>query len=57
MLRSNVLRLLERRFQTTVPTDLAAVVQPASNPDELQGWFDAVLAANTLEAFRTAIGR
>jgi hypothetical protein len=56
-LRAAVLRVIERRFQTSVPAELAAAIQAASNPDELQAWLDAAVTADNLEAFRAAIGR
>jgi hypothetical protein len=56
-LRSVVLRALELRTHAPVPPDLAEAVARLTNLDELSRWFDAALTADSLDAFRLAIGR
>jgi hypothetical protein len=53
--RRNIVRVIERRLQSPVPEDLAAMVQASSDLAELQAWFDAALTAADLEAFRRAV--
>jgi hypothetical protein len=47
-----LLRVLERRWATPVPADLAAAVQATSDLAQLERWVDLALQANSLEEFR-----
>jgi hypothetical protein len=55
--QSDLLRLLERRFRTPVPADLAKVIAELYDHDQLTRWFDALVAADSLDAFRAAVGQ
>ena len=53
--RRNLLRVLELRFQTSVPPDLAAAVTETTDLNALGRWFDAALTADTLDDFRATM--
>jgi hypothetical protein len=52
-----LLRLLEMRFHTPVPDDLAKTINELVDPDELARWFDAIITTDSLDAFRAAVGQ
>jgi hypothetical protein len=53
--REYILRALQKRFQTPVPSDVKARVESMTDLDELDRWFDASLTATSLEGFRAAV--
>ncbi len=53
--RTMLLRVLERRFRTPVPPDLATAISQTTNPDKLTEWLDLAFTADSLEAFRAAV--
>jgi hypothetical protein len=55
-LRSVVLRALELRTHAPVPPDLAEAVAGLNDLDELARWFEATQTAESLDAFRAAVG-
>ena len=52
--REDLMKLLRNKY-TTVPPELASAVRGATNLDALTQWFDAALAAPTLEAFAVLV--
>lgn len=52
--RANLLRVLEKRCQAPVPSDLAEAIQ-AAPMSVLRHWFDVALDATTFDEFRAAI--
>jgi hypothetical protein len=54
--RSKILRALEVRLRSAVPSDVAAAVEAQADLDRLSSWFDAALTAADLPAFRAAAG-
>lgn len=55
--RANLLRALQLRFQTPLPADLAAAIAALNDLEEVSRWFDASQTADSLAAFRAAVGR
>jgi hypothetical protein len=55
--RSSLLRAITLRFRTDVPAELAAAIQQATDPQELNRWFDLVFTSRSLAAYRKAVGR
>jgi hypothetical protein len=53
--RNALLKVLQLRFQTELPADLAQVIQQTAELEVLSGWFDAALLAPSLEAFASAV--
>jgi hypothetical protein len=53
--RSALLLVLGQRFHTPVPRDLVAAVEAQSDSAVLTRWLTTALAADSLDAFRTAI--
>jgi hypothetical protein len=54
-LAESVLRLLALRFPPGAPADLTAQIRATTDAAQLRRWFDAAVAAASLEAFRQAI--
>jgi hypothetical protein len=54
--RRDLTRALELRFHTPVPADLAALIAGQGDLTVLASWFDAALTAESLGAFRAAVG-
>ncbi|HKI37536.1 MAG TPA: hypothetical protein VKA46_37115 [Gemmataceae bacterium] len=53
--RNYLLRVLGARWTPDVPADLARTIEQITDLDLLTRWFDAALAAPTLDAFRSAM--
>ena len=53
--RAVLLRLLQLRFKTPVPGDLAAAVEALHDLDELSRWFDVAATAASLDAFHATV--
>lgn len=53
--RENLMRVLQFRFPTPVPSDLETVIQAQTDLDTLSRWFDASLRAASLDEFRAAV--
>jgi hypothetical protein len=52
----SLLRLLEKKFPSGLPTSLAARIQASANGVEIAHWFDAAIDARSLDDFRRASG-
>jgi hypothetical protein len=50
-----LLRLLERRFATQVPQDVAAAVLATKNVAQLDNWFEAAWRTESLDEFRRMV--
>lgn len=55
MQRKDLLKVLRSRFGATLPSEVETAVQQQTQPDVLARWFDAALAADSLEAFRAGM--
>ena len=55
MKRADLLRLLQLRFQTPVPGDLAAAVEVLHDLEELSRWFDVAATAASLDEFHATV--
>jgi hypothetical protein len=53
--RNVLLRLLQLRFKTEVPADLAATVQAMTDLDTLSRWFDLAATSDSLAEFLQAV--
>jgi len=53
--RSDLLRVLRKRFPPEVPADLTQMIDQMTDLQELSGWFDSALDAPSLDAFRSLI--
>lgn len=53
--RANLLKLLGFRFTSELPTALTELIKKQADPDRLSAWYDAALAAASLEAFQQGI--
>jgi hypothetical protein len=53
--RSNLLRVLRKRFPPELPADLEQVIQQTADLEQLSGWLDSAVEAQSLEAFRAAV--
>jgi hypothetical protein len=53
--RADLLRLLELRFRTAVPADLAAKVNGQQDLATLEGWFDQAATCASLDEFRAIL--
>jgi len=53
--RSDLLRVLRKRFPPEIPADLTQTIDQMTDLQELSGWFDAALDAPSLEDFRSLI--
>jgi hypothetical protein len=54
--RTNLRRLLESRFASPIPPRVHAAIRHQFDYDTIARWFDAGLAAGSLEEFQSAIG-
>jgi hypothetical protein len=54
--RDNIRRRIRTRYRSGVPDDLDAALARLTDTDELNRWFDAMLTADTLDAFRATVG-
>jgi hypothetical protein len=54
--RADLVRLLEKRCQAPVPSDLAEAIQATEDMNLLLHWFEAALEANSFDDFRAATG-
>jgi hypothetical protein len=55
--RSDLLLVLEQKFATPVPPDLAVLIEAQADGEVLTHWLAAAVRAESLEAFRGAISR
>jgi hypothetical protein len=55
-LREDIRRGIQARYRSELPDDLEAALARLADLDELNRWFDAMLTADTLDAFRAAVG-
>jgi hypothetical protein len=53
--RANILRALQLRFTSPIPTDLTSALGTITDHGELARWFDVALTASSLEEFRAAV--
>lgn len=53
--RANILRLVEKRFQTTLPRDLVEALQGTEDLNTLSRWLDASAVSDNLDDFRAAV--
>lgn len=51
--RADVVRAIQLRFCTDVPSELSVVIRGMDNLDQLDRWLDAALTAPGIDAFRT----
>jgi hypothetical protein len=50
-----LLRLLELKFHTPVPVELATAIKSTTDLDQLSRWFDAAVTIGSLDAFRQLV--
>jgi predicted transposase YdaD len=55
--RQSLLRLLNRRFSTSAPSELIDRIQAMTNEESLDHWLDAVGTAASLEDFQRIVER
>jgi hypothetical protein len=55
--RATLIRVLQRRVRSTLPADLTQAINALTDLDELARWAEAAATANSVEEFRTAVGR
>lgn len=53
--RADLRDVLQARFRTPVPADLAAAIEALNNLDELSRWIGVASTAESLDAFRAAV--
>jgi hypothetical protein len=53
--RADLLHIMQVRFGTDVPADLAAAVEGITDSDELTRWLDAAATSESLDEFRAAV--
>jgi hypothetical protein len=55
--RRALLLVLQSRFQAPLPSDLASAIAELGDADELARWIRAASTAESISAFRSAVGR
>ncbi len=50
-----LVHVLEKRFQTVLPADLADAISRMTDLEQMLAWLDAAVAADSLDTFRAAI--
>jgi hypothetical protein len=53
--RAKLMRILEFRFGSTIPKDLASEIAAQCDLDVLDRWFDVALASPDVDVFRAAL--
>ncbi len=55
--QEDLLRVLEQRCHTPIPTDLAETISKLYDHNQLIQWLDAALTIDSFDAFRAAVNQ